>query len=175
LDAFNSGTINIDTKIFTNNGSIEATNGSNITIDSQLLGGTGMTFISDATVTMEGGAVGSGQTVDVGTGGASNGNLVIDDPKDFFGTVDMQGGGFVDLVGLGFGVTTSYSYSNNVLTLFNNNGQPVDRLNLKNETPFGVWAVYNPTGSVPVGSGGLPSGEWLISSSLNGTNPVLPT
>ncbi len=71
LTAEPNSTVTFNDSILNNNGTINANDGSNITIDSKLLGGTGMTFISDSTVTMQG-MVGGGQTVDVGTGGASN-------------------------------------------------------------------------------------------------------
>jgi hypothetical protein len=104
--------------------------------------------------------------------GSTLGNLVIENPSQFLGTVHLKGGGFIDLVGLGFGVLNSYSYSGNVLTLFNKSGVAVDKLHLIADTWFSVFAVFNPTGGVPIGLGGLPSGAQIISANAVGTSPT---
>jgi hypothetical protein len=149
LSASNEGRAVLNGDILNNNGSIIANEASNITINTKVLGGTGMTFISGSTVTM-GGLVAGGQTVDVGSGGFS-GFFVIGNPNQFFGDVDIQRSGYVDLADL---TATSYSYSNDVLTLWNGN-RPVDRLDLTSDNGFSVFQVNSP--------GFLTPGVWVSS------------
>jgi hypothetical protein len=149
LSAANDSTAVLNGDILNNNGSIVADVASGVTINTKGLGGTGMTFISGSTVTMDG-LVAGGQTVNVGTSGLS-GFLVIGNPNQFFGDVDIQRSGYVDLKDL---TATSYSYSSDVLTLWNGN-QPVDRLNLTSDSQFGVFQVSNPAVLAP--------GVWISS------------
>lgn len=159
LSASNEGKAVLNGNILINDGSIVADDASNITINTALLGGSGMTFISGSTVT-EDGLVGGGQTVDVGTGGLS-GFFVIGNPNQFFGDVDIQRSGYVDLADLR---ATSYNYLNGVLTLWNGN-RPVDRLHLTSENGFSVFQVNNP--------GILTSGVW-VSSGEPAVGTMLP-
>jgi hypothetical protein len=82
LDPVQYGTVNVKADIVTNNGKMSSEPGS-ITIDAKILGGTGMSFLGYyASMTLEGGMVGSGQTFDMQY--AYN-SLTIDAPSQFHG------------------------------------------------------------------------------------------
>jgi hypothetical protein len=156
LSAGNEATAVLKGAILNNNGDIFASIASNVTINTKLLVGTGMTFIAGSTVTMDG-FVGGGQTVDVGYGGYAA-FFVIGNPDRFFGDVDIQHAGYVDLADL---KATSYSYANDVLTLWQGD-TPVDRLRMASQNGFSVSQVENP--------GILTSGVWV-----NSGEPALGT
>jgi hypothetical protein len=138
--------------ILNNNGTITSTVDDTVNINTKVLGGTGMEFVSDADMNING-MVGGGQTVNV-----DNGELNLGNPDQFFGHINLHAPALVDLVGL---APTSYDYSNDVLTLWNGN-TPVDRLNVSGSgirayqytagspvTPNGVFVSNNPYIAVP--------------------------
>jgi hypothetical protein len=151
---------NLNGDILINNGTITAYDSANIAINTKLLVGDGMSFIGGSTMTVKG-VVGYGQTFNVGF--FLSGFFIIDNPRTFFGDINLSPGPFtpssipegtVDLVGL---AATSYDYANDVLTLWNGN-RVVDRLRLSSAN-LTVSQWQDPDNSPPFPSGVIVSTE----------------
>jgi hypothetical protein len=127
-----------------NNGTDTLTAG-RVAIDVDVVGsgtfvlGPGSTRVTDVGSKLEfGGLVAGGQTVQV-SGGPSFGGpsfagdagistLQIDEPRQFHGTVDLHDFGLTDLVGLA--QADSWSYTNDMLSIFNGCGKVLDTLHI---------------------------------------------
>jgi hypothetical protein len=124
-----------------NNGTISAGSepGVAVTINTKLLGGHGMEFITGGGFMMVNGRVGGGQFFEDG------GGLIIGNPGEFHGHVNLTG--FVDLVGL---VADSYDYHNDVLRLWTGNTH-VDRLDVTAGSGINVYQNSSGTPFAPAG------------------------
>jgi hypothetical protein len=121
--------------------------------------GTGTWNLQLADLTLDG-PVGTGQTFDVQTVPS---NVTLDDPKEFHGllNVGLPEFGSVTLADL---TATSYSYVNNVLTLYDGR-YSIDNLRIADNSTFGVYH----TGAGIVISNQTPSGGTAIPIHTTGT------
>jgi hypothetical protein len=61
--------------------------------------------------------------------------IQLDEPKEFRGTVDLHDLSIADLVGLA--KADSWSYDNDMLSIFNGYGRPIDKLHVISDAPSG--------------------------------------
>jgi hypothetical protein len=116
-----------------NNGTISVAD-ANVHIDSSVLGGDGMTFLYAGYEEVQASTVGSGQSFDL-----TYGSLQIDRPAGFGGTIDLGNFSTVNLPD--FTGADSFSYANNVLTLWNGSSQ-IASLKVADTGTSGPLAVY---------------------------------
>ncbi len=143
--------VNLKGKTFDNAGTVDVTITSAMVVDADVKG-SGMFFIQGGSALTLDESVGRHQTIDMATGSTLN----INAPNAFSGNIDVVGSDFT--VFLANVIATSYSYHNDVLTLFANN-QVIDRLYFKDSGSFGVFQ---------------PSVAWLLPESLTHDRCVLP-
>jgi hypothetical protein len=123
--------VNLKGTTFDNTGTVDVTISSAMDVDANVKG-SGMFFIQGGSALTLDDSVGRHQTFDMGPGATLNINL----PNAFSGNIDVVGADFA--VFLANVIATSYSYHDDVLTLFANN-QVVDRLAFKDSGSFGVF------------------------------------
>lgn len=132
-----TGAISNDTSIAGNSSSSDST------IDAQM-NLTAAGGISNVTANLSGsgnylefgGFVSGDETVDI-----FGSSVVIDEPKEFHGTVDLHDSSLADLVGLA--QADSWSYANDLLTMTNHGGHVVDTLHVISDAtnPGGIHGL----------------------------------
>jgi hypothetical protein len=136
-DPVRAAIFNINADVLANNGTIGGNPGQ-IDIDAKVIGGNGMSFIGDYETLTLNGLVGGGQTFTVSQN-SYYGALKIENPTQFNGSVIDQADSFQNAtVSLADLTATSYSYVNNVLSLYNGNGV-VDQLRFSDSNAFGAY------------------------------------
>jgi hypothetical protein len=100
-----------------------------------------------------GGRVGAGQTIN-----QYGGELVVDKPAAFFGTVNLMPSADFKLLGLG--AATSYSYKNDMLSIYNGD-RVIDRVHVKAADPAMALQVAKSVSGLEV-IGGLPGSPMVL-------------
>jgi hypothetical protein len=123
--------------VLTNNGAIGGSPGQ-ININTKVMDGNGMSFIGNYETLALKGVVGGSQKFTVSQS-SYYGALEIENPTQFKGTVIDQATNLQNAtVTLADLTATSYSYVNNVLSLYNDNGV-VGQLRFTDGNAFGVY------------------------------------